>query len=181
MTFELNRRLVAVLNQSADSTQSSESSFQVVNRQFSIGDKVIQLRNQYELEWVSVTDGERGQGIMNGETGIITAIDRVNRCNRVLFDDERQVIYTEDTIDDLDLAYAVTVHKSQGSEYPAVVLVLPPTAPSLLNRQLLYTAATRARQHLFIISNRFVLDRAIANNSSADRRTMLGSWLSRSQ
>ncbi|NLW12879.1 MAG: ATP-dependent RecD-like DNA helicase [Clostridiaceae bacterium] len=180
-TYELNRRLQAVLNQSADSTQSSENSFQVLNRQFSIGDKVIQLRNQYELEWVSVTDGERGQGIMNGETGIITAIDRVNRCIRVLFDDERQVIYTEDTIDDLDLAYAVTVHKSQGSEYPAVVLVLPPTAPSLLNRQLLYTAATRARQHLFIISNRFVLDRAIANNSSADRRTMLGSWLSRSQ
>jgi exodeoxyribonuclease V alpha subunit len=96
-----------------------------MNKLFVIGDKVIQLRNQYELEWISVSDGERGQGVMNGETGLITAVDKVNRCIRVLFDDERQVLYTEDAIDDLDLAYAVTVHKGQGSEYRQWFLFFP--------------------------------------------------------
>lgn len=179
-TYELNRRLQNVLNHTAVSNDASDQSLNLINKQFRVGDKVIQLRNQYELEWISLSDGERGQGVMNGETGLVTALDHANRCIRVLFDEERQVLYTEDTIEDLDLAYAVTVHKSQGSEYPAVVLVLPPTAPSLLNRQLLYTASTRARQHLFLISSRSVLERAIANNSSADRRTMLAAWLSAS-
>jgi len=180
-TYELNRRLQSVLNHNAGSKDGFDQSVSIMNKLFVIGDKVIQLRNQYELEWISVSDGERGQGVMNGETGLITAVDKVNRCIRVLFDDERQVLYTEDAIDDLDLAYAVTVHKSQGSEYPAVVLVLPQTAPSLLNRQLLYTAATRPRKHLFLISSRSVLERAISNNLSADRRTMLAAWLSKSK
>lgn len=177
-TAELNRRLQAVLNPACTSGQDTENKSVFTKKQFVVGDKVIQLRNQYELDWTSVSDDESGQGIMNGETGIITSINNKNRSLSVLFDEDRLAEYNEENIDDLDLAYAITVHKSQGSEYPAVILVLPPTVPSLLNRQLLYTAVTRARQRLFIISNRTIFDRAIANNSSADRKTMLGTWLS---
>jgi exodeoxyribonuclease V alpha subunit len=168
---ELNRKLQAVLNKQLDKKVAFHG------RDFAPGDKVIQLKNQYELEWKSVSSDESGQGIMNGETGIVLSVDKKNRTLIVLFDDERQVVYDENAMEDLDLSYAMTVHKSQGSEYPVVVLVLPPSAPSLLSRHLLYTAVTRARLKLFLISSRDTLKRTLDNDMATRRNTCLGFWL----
>lgn len=173
---ELNKKLQQILNPASEKTDS-ESGLNIYGKVFLPGDKVIQLRNQYELNWESINGSEKGQGVMNGETGIVIEVNKSGRSLKVLFDDERQACYSEELIEDLDLAYAMTVHKSQGSEYPAVLLVLPPTAPSLLNRQLLYTAVTRAKTKLFIISSKDILKRAIANDMPARRKTLLESLL----
>lgn len=171
---ELNRKLQLVLNGKAGKTINSHGT------DFAIGDKVIQMKNQYDLAWNSIRSKETGQGVMNGETGVITAVNPSERTLRVLFDDERAVVYDETSLEDLDLAYAITIHKSQGSEYPTVVLVLPPTAPALLSRHLIYTAVTRAKSRLFLISSKAVILRALANDRTAHRNTCLGPWLSQS-
>ena len=168
---ELNRKLQAIMNQRLD------KKITVHGTDFAPGDKVIQLKNQYELEWKSVKSDETGQGVMNGETGIVLSVNKTDRTLIALFDEERQVLYDEAALEDLDLSYAMTVHKSQGSEYPVVVLVLPPTAPSLLSRHLLYTAVTRARLKLFLVSSRDTLRRALANDKATRRNTCLGLWL----
>ena len=100
------------------------------------------MRNQYELSWTTDAADASGKGVFNGEVGIVTSIDGEEDELVVLFDDGRRVVYDRAALEDLDLAYAITIHKSQGSEYPVVVLVIPPTAPRLLTRNLLYTAVT---------------------------------------
>ena len=110
----------------------------------------MQMKNQYELGWTLI-DAEpdkpdKGKGVFNGEAGTITHLDTEEDELTVLFDDGREVCYDRGALEDLDLAYAITIHKSQGSEYPVVILVIPPTAPRLLTRNLLYTAVTRARR-----------------------------------
>ncbi len=112
-------------------------------------------------------------GIFNGEIGIVHALDEQSDELTVLFEDNRLIRYDAQTQDDLTLAYAITVHKSQGSEYPAVVLALPPGAPGLLNRSILYTAVTRARQHLFLITSKPVLAGTIRRVESRSRQTIL--------
>ncbi|MDD2534800.1 MAG: AAA family ATPase [Eubacteriales bacterium] len=162
---------------------------------FQTGDKVMQMRNQYELEWTVDPDlnlpnersgstttlenaASQGKGVFNGEVGLITAIDDDDDELTVLFDDGRRVIYDRAALEDLDLAYAVTVHKSQGSEYPVVVLVIPPTAPRLLTRNLLYTAVTRARQKLLLVTSKRILHAMLGNWQKTDRFTLLDEWLS---
>lgn len=149
---------------------------------FAVGDKVMQLRNQYELAWTIVDDPQaQGSGVFNGESGLVSAVDEEDDQLTVLFDDGRQVDYDRGALEDLDLAYAITVHKSQGSEYPVVILVVPPTAPRLLTRNLLYTAITRARQKLLLVSSRRILTGMIANQQTNHRCTLLRQWLQNGQ
>ncbi len=145
---------------------------------FAAGDKVMQLRNQYELGWTIADEPSvQGSGVFNGEGGQVSAVDEADDQLTVLFDDGRLVDYDRGALEDLDLAYAITVHKSQGSEYPVVILVVPPTAPRLLTRNLLYTAITRARQLLILVSSRRILAGMIANRQTSQRYTMLRQWL----
>ena len=142
------------------------------------GDKVMQIRNNYQMSWKTLDPTGRyvideGEGIYNGDGGIIKAIDEDNEIVTVLFDDNRQVDYDFTQLDELELAYAITVHKSQGSEYTAVVLPIHSGPPMLLSRNLLYTAVTRAKTLCVIVGLSETVQKMLDNNREVDRYTAL--------
>ncbi len=134
---------------------------------FREGDKVMQIRNNYDLPVVTA-EGKDEAGVFNGDIGIIMQISPREKEVKIQFDD-RCATYTYDQLDELEPAYAITVHKSQGSEFEAVVLVLGEMTPLLQTRNLLYTAITRAKQLLVIVGSRKVIDRMVANNKQTNR------------
>lgn len=140
---------------------------------FRVGDKVMQVKNNYQLEWEVLSKYnipiDRGVGIFNGDMGIIREISEFASSMTVEFDDHRRVTYPFAGLEELELAYAVTIHKSQGSEYPAVVLPLLSGPRMLMNRNLLYTAVTRARSCVTILGSSRTLQEMI-NNSGENRR-----------
>lgn len=141
---------------------------------FREGDKVMQIQNQYEMEWTK--DGERGAGIFNGDMGTVTTIDRSTNTLKVDFDG-RIVTYRADQLDQLELSYAVTVHKSQGSEFEAVILVLPEGSDRLSYRSLLYTAVTRAKKLLIIIGSPRKVHEMVQNQQTTVRYSCLSDML----
>lgn len=138
---------------------------------FRVGDRVMQVRNNYSVEWVK--DGFEGTGVFNGDVGIIEDIDTASGEFTVNFDG-RRAAYGTTELDELELSYAITVHKSQGSEYPVVIIPVYGCAPMLLNRCLLYTAITRASKLCVIVARGDSLDRMVKNDSHAQRCT--GLW-----
>ena len=146
----LNGMLQAALNPRAKKGPSVSSR----GFGFTAGDRVMHTVNDYELKWTDEqSPPNRGEGIFNGETGVVADADDEDGTLEVVFDGQRHVRYDRALLDELEPAYAVTVHKSQGGEYPVVVLILPPGPPMLLTRNLLYTAVTRARDRLFLVSS----------------------------
>lgn len=139
---------------------------------FREGDRVMQNRNEYRQPWVWQDAGQPpvpGEGVYNGDMGTIVEIDTRTRSAIVVFDDGRESRYDFRQLDGLELAYAVTVHKSQGSEYPVVVLALGAMPDSLACRNLLYTAITRARRMVVIVGTETTLARMIQNNRNLTR------------
>ena len=123
----------------------------------------MQTKNNYRLEWMR--GDEFGEGVFNGDMGIIRAIDREAKTMEVELDDGRMVEYAFEDCDQLDMAYAISVHKSQGSEYPAVVLPIMGGAPMLMTRNLLYTALTRAKRMVVLVGS----ERSICSMVDNDR------------
>lgn len=145
---------------------------------FREGDKVMQIRNNYKLQWsIYSSKGrfkiEEGVGVFNGDMGIIREVDEYNEEIVVLFDDDKEVRYPYNLLDELELSYAITIHKSQGSEYPAVVLPLFSGPRVLMNRNLLYTAVTRAKQCVVIVGNGYLVEQMIQNNDEQERYSTL--------
>ncbi len=138
---------------------------------FRLGDKVMQTRNNYQMEWTR--DLESGLGVFNGDMGFITGIDSEEHTVEVTFDDERTAQYDDTVLDDLELAYCVSVHKSQGSEFPAVVLPVWNWPPMLMTRNLLYTAVTRAKKLVVLAGREECAHRMAANNRIAMRFSAL--------
>lgn len=142
---------------------------------FREGDKVMQIKNNYQLAWEVVSRYhipiDRGMGIFNGDIGIVRSIDEYAREVVVEFDEHRRVTYPYTGLDELELAYAVTIHKSQGSEYPAVIMPLLSGPRLLFNRNLLYTGVTRARSCVTILGSRAAISDMIANNCENRRYT----------
>ena len=140
---------------------------------FREGDKVMQIKNNYQLEWEIRTkyglSVEKGTGIFNGDTGIIEEINDYAEMMTISFDEGKMVEYPYKLLEELELAYAVTIHKSQGSEYPAVVIPLLSGPRMLLNRNLLYTAVTRAKKCVTIVGNDDTFNSMILNNSQQKR------------
>ena len=140
---------------------------------FREGDKVMQIKNNYQIEWEAKNRFgmaiDKGTGIFNGDMGIITRIDALQETMEVLFDEYRTVNYSFAQLDELELAYAVTIHKSQGSEYPAVVIPLLTGPRMLLNRNLLYTAVTRARFCVTLVGSEQTFETMIENVSEQTR------------
>lgn len=140
---------------------------------FREGDKVMQIKNNYQLEWeIRSKYGlciDKGTGVFNGDTGIIEEINDFAETVTVCFDEGRMVEYPYKLLEELELAYAVTIHKSQGSEYPAVVIPLLSGPRMLMNRNLLYTAVTRAKKCVTIVGNDTTFEQMITNNSQLKR------------
>ena len=162
-TAALNRALQAALNP----PERGKRQKQWGDMTFRVGDRVMQTRNNYDVLWEK-EDGSGGSGIFNGDVGVIQDIDPGGELITLRFDD-RTAVYTADLLSQLDMAYAVTVHKSQGSEYPAVILAAASAAPSLLVRGVLYTAITRARRLLILAGDDAVLAQMAANNKQQRR------------
>ncbi|MBO5050575.1 MAG: ATP-dependent RecD-like DNA helicase [Clostridia bacterium] len=141
---------------------------------FREGDRVMQVRNNYDIEWEKGSLG--GSGVFNGDIGVIERIDPRGEMLYIRFDD-RLAKYEYSMIEELEHAYAITVHKSQGSEYPVVLVPLYSCAPQLLTRNLIYTAVTRAREMVVLVGRREIIDRMIANNRHDMRYTCLAARL----
>ena len=162
-TAALNRALQAALNPPAAGKRQKQWG----DVTFRVGDRVMQTKNNYDVLWEK-DDGTAGSGIFNGDVGIIQDIDSSGELIVLRFDD-RTATYTADLLSQLDMAYAITVHKSQGSEYPAVILVSAPAAPSLMVRGVLYTAITRARRMLIMVGDDTVPAKMAANDRQQRR------------
>ncbi|MBQ8080946.1 MAG: ATP-dependent RecD-like DNA helicase [Clostridia bacterium] len=140
---------------------------------FREGDKVMHVKNDYQLAWTSAS-GEEGTGVFNGDVGFITAIDPEEHTVSVLYDDERTVEYEYAQLEELELAYCVSVHKSQGSEFKAVVIPVTGGPKMLLTRNLFYTALTRARELVVLVGSERVIAEMVENNYISTRYTALG-------
>jgi len=148
---------------------------------FREGDKVMQIKNNYQIEWkIRNSRGfvvDEGLGIFNGDIGTIKSINSFTERVTVVFDEEREVEYPFTGLDELELAYAVTIHKSQGSEYPAVVLPLLSGPAVLCNRNLLYTAVTRAQRCVAIVGRAAMVGQMIENEMEQKRYSGLKTCL----
>ena len=146
-------------------------------RIFREGDKVMQIKNNYQLEWeVKTKYGmtvDKGLGIFNGDMGVIRSVNTYEETVIVEYDEHRLVEYPYALLEELELAYAITVHKSQGSEYPAVVIPLLQGPRQLYYRNLLYTAVTRAKSCVTLVGSDIVFQEMIQNTREQERNTSL--------
>lgn len=172
--WQLNKDLQSALN--PPSKEKSEHQFG--DRIYRVGDKVMQIKNDYQLPWVSQKKGEmfatdHGMGVFNGDIGQIESINSYTEIMTVRFDDDRVVDYPFKILDELELAYAVTIHKSQGSEYPAVIIPLLSGPRPLMNKNLIYTAITRAKNCVVIVGDENVFNEMCKNQSQTKRYSSL--------
>lgn len=175
-TNSLNTVLQSVLNPPSPEL-SEHATRDVIFRE---GDKVIQIRNNYDIEWYkndTVGNDIDGMGIFNGDIGTIEEIDTEEEYLRINFDG-RIARYDFDMLEELEHAYAITVHKSQGSEYPVVIMPVCATAPMLQTRNLLYTAITRAQNMVILVGERGIIQHMVDNNRHSERYTGLKDFLS---
>ena len=174
---ELNKSLQAVLNPHHDLKPEKEYRGTL----FRTGDKVMQIKNNYNTPWKILGKTgmsiDEGTGVFNGDCGIITAIKEEEECLVVTFDDGKVVEYEFNQLDELELAYAVTIHKSQGSEYPVVILPIHSGPPMLLSRNLLYTAVTRAKKMVVCVGLVETIQRMVDNNREIQRYSSLARHL----
>ncbi|MDR1687151.1 MAG: ATP-dependent RecD-like DNA helicase [Clostridiales bacterium] len=165
------------LQQKLNPPHKSKAEKQFRDIVFREGDKVMQIKNNYSLSWNTYNaagqiNGE-GVGVFNGDCGVIKKIDSDSETMEVAFDDERRVEYDYSQLDELELSYAVTIHKSQGSEYRAVIIPLLGGPPMLMSRNLLYTAVTRAKELAVIVGTAQTLFKMVDNNREVNRYTTL--------
>ncbi|WP_297438009.1 ATP-dependent RecD-like DNA helicase [uncultured Clostridium sp.] len=169
--LNLNQRIQEALNEKKPYKQ--EKVYRDIT--FREGDKVMQIKNNYKLKWTRINgfgDNE-GEGVFNGDMGFIESIDNNAKTLAIIFDDEKRVVYDFTFLDELELAYAITIHKSQGSEFPVVIIPVYMGAPFLMNRNLLYTGITRAKKMVVVVGVPRALKSMVDNTRSSDRYSSL--------
>ncbi len=169
-TVSLNKRLQAVINP----TSPEKKELQSGSRIFREGDKVMQIKNNYNIIWTK--DSEEGTGVFNGDIGTVKKIDKANGCLAVWFDD-KEAVYSTDNLQELEHAYAITVHKSQGNEFNAVVIPVMGVVPQLCYRNLLYTAVTRAKKLMVMVGSEKQIRDMVENNTRSKRYSALKFFL----
>lgn len=168
---------VANINDKIQEAINKENeSLKVNNRLFKLKDKVMQVRNNYDLKAINHGD-DFDEGVYNGDIGFVEKIDTIDESLDVRFDDGRLIRYKKEDIKDLDLSYAITIHKSQGSEFPCLIIPMMQVAPMLLTRNLLYTGVTRARKIVILLGKKNILKTMVDNNRSNRRFTNLSYWI----
>jgi exodeoxyribonuclease V alpha subunit len=170
-TMELNRRLQETLNP-PDAGRAQHKFGTVTLRE---QDKVMQVKNNYDIAWRR-DDGGQGTGVFNGDIGVVEMIDRPSRTILIRYD-ERLATYNFDMADQIEHAYAITVHKSQGSEFEAVIIALGPFHEALHYRNLLYTAVTRAKRLLILLGHEETVYRMVENDRKTLRYTNLAALM----
>ena len=167
----LNNKLQEILNPKSPSKKEKEVK-EIIFRE---GDKVMQTKNNYQIKWFRINgDGDNeGKGVFNGDMGFIESINEDDKTVTVIFDDERKVIYDYIYLDELDLAYAITIHKSQGSEFKVVITPAFMGSPFLMNRNLLYTGITRAKELVVVVGKPKALKYMVDNTNSNERYSSL--------
>lgn len=170
-------RLNRILQEYLNPPEPSKAEKEYGEKKFRVGDKVMQIKNNYQLEWeISTKYGltvDKGVGVFNGDMGIVKSINTYEETLLVEYDEHRVVTYPYQLLDELELAYAITIHKSQGSEYPAVVIPLLQGPRQLYHRNLLYTAVTRARKCVTLVGSDTVFQEMIQNTNEQNRNTSL--------
>ena len=169
-TVSLNKRLQAVINPPSPQKKELQSG----SRIFREGDKVMQIKNNYNIIWTK--DSEEGTGVFNGDIGTVKKIDKANGCLAVWFDD-KEAVYSTDNLQELEHAYAITVHKSQGNEFNAVVIPVMGVVPQLCYRNLLYTAVTRAKKLMVMVGSEKQIRDMVENNTRSKRYSALKFFL----
>ncbi len=173
-SVNLNKEMQAILNPPGPGLDEKEFKDKVFRK----GDRVMQIKNNYDMEWKSMDNFTAdGQGVFNGDLGFIHSINAEDGIVNVVYDEKRFVRYEFSQLEELELAYAVTVHKSQGSEFPLVVMPMAWFPPMLANRNLLYTAVTRAKKAVILIGSENVLINMVDNNKILERFSGLESRL----
>ena len=170
-TKEMNKALQEELNPHREGEAEKNSMGAI----FRIGDRVMQIKNNYDIYWEKKENSEVevGNGVFNGETGTILNINEKEKNICVKFDDDKYVWYEFNDLEQLEHSYCITIHKAQGSEFDVVIMIVPQAAPMLLTRNLLYTGLTRAKKLLIVIGNERVVDYMINNVDSKKRNTGL--------
>lgn len=166
-TRNLNKQLQVALNPK-DALKKEKEFGDVIFRE---GDKVMQIKNNYDICWETLDKKNYGTGVFNGDLGVISSISEDGI--KVIFDDEKVVLYENAILEELEHAYAITIHKSQGSEFPVVVMPIISGPPMLYTRNLLYTGVTRAKNLLVIVGNENIIKFMINNNNIKSRNTGL--------
>lgn len=166
-TKNLNKNLQEALNPKSKFKNEREFGEFVLRE----GDKVMQIRNNYDIYWEGTDGKSYGSGVYNGDLGIVNKI--TTDYVEVIFDDEKLVKYESNIIEELELAYAITIHKSQGSEFPVCVMIITNGPPMLYTRNLLYTGVTRAKELLIILGKENLVSRMIDNVDTKKRNTGL--------
>ena len=170
-------RLNQILQRYLNPPDEKKKEKEIGQRLFREGDKVMQVKNNYQLEWEILgrykIPVDKGVGVFNGDTGIMTEINEFAETATVEFEDGRQAEYSFKQLEELELAYAVTIHKSQGSEYPAVILPILSGPRMLMNRNLLYTAVTRARKCVTVVGSETTFAEMIRNEKQQQRYSSL--------
>ncbi|MDU2993584.1 MAG: AAA family ATPase, partial [Clostridium sp.] len=169
--INLNEKIQEILNPPSKDKKEKK----IKNLVLREGDKVMQTKNNYLIKWTSISDkGDLdGEGVFNGDMGFIQSIDNERGSITVIFDDEKKVIYDAENIDELELAYAITIHKSQGSEFKVVIIPSFMGSPFLMNRNLIYTGITRAKDLVTVVGYPRALQYMVTNTNSTERYSSL--------
>ena len=174
-SINLNKELQEVLNPASEEKEERKFGEKI----FREGDKVMQIRNNYQMKWKKLSDFTEGDGVFNGDVGFVETIDKEFNQMTVVYDEDKYVTYEFSDLDEVELAYAVTVHKSQGSEFPIVVMPVSWFPPMLATRNLLYTAVTRGKTAVVLVGSENKMEAMVDNNRITNRYSGLWAKLGR--
>ena len=167
-SHNLNAHLQKVFNP----PEEGKDEIQFGDNVFRVGDRVMQIKNNYRLEYKN-KDGTFGKGVFNGEIGFVTAVHQEDKKITVCYDDERWAEYEYIRMDEIELAYAVTIHKSQGSEFATVIIPMSWFPPALATRNLIYTAITRGKEKVIVVGREDYINAMVENNEEGKRNSGL--------